>query len=57
MVVDESVSLEEDAMTKKSRVIRFFSILVLFPLLLIGPAEAAAKNNGGSAIYLPLVMR
>jgi len=40
-------------MTKKSRVIRFFSILVLFSMLLIGSARVAAKNHASSAIYSP----
>ena len=43
-------------MSKKSHLIRFFSILALFIVLLLGSAQASAKNNGGSSIYLPLVM-
>jgi GH35 family endo-1,4-beta-xylanase len=50
-------SFEEDAMAKKSHFIRFLSILALFPvILLLGSAEASAKNSGGHSIYLPLVM-
>jgi hypothetical protein len=57
MAPDMICSLEEAVMAKKSRVIRFFSILALFPILLLGSAEASAKNNGGSSVYLPLVMK
>ena len=33
-------------MTKKSHMIRFLSILALFPILLLGSAQASAKNSG-----------
>jgi hypothetical protein len=44
-------------MTKRSHMIRFLSILTLFPILLLGSAQASAKNNGDSSVYLPLVMK
>jgi GH35 family endo-1,4-beta-xylanase len=43
-------------MAKKLHLIRFFSILALFPILLLGSAQASAKNSGSNYIYLPMVM-
>lgn len=44
-------------MAKKSRVIQFFSILVLFLILLWGSAGTSAKNNDGISVYQPLVLK
>jgi endo-1,4-beta-xylanase len=43
-------------MTKNSRLIRIFSILAVLPFLLLGSAQAFARNSTSSSVYLPLVM-
>jgi hypothetical protein len=51
-------SPEEAAMFKKSHVIRFLSILALFPvILLLGAAQVSAQNSGSNFLYMPLVMK
>jgi hypothetical protein len=43
-------------MFKKACLIRYLSILALIPvILLLGSAQASAKNSGSNNIYLPMI--